>query len=160
MSESAAVSIIISIFAILVSSALIMTGWGVIYKNAKKLASRNELFNRKTRIIQKVLDISDSAIDFWGREHHKEHKKEYLLKTSVFVHGIDSLKKQINNISEFKSIDTEELIRDFRSYITLDAERPYELDTADIDDKIALIINSSDEICNSIRQVFNKVKPD
>lgn len=137
-----------------------MTGWGVIYKNAKKLASRNELFNRKTRIIQKVLDISDSAIDFWGREHHKEHKKEYLLKTSVFVHGIDSLKKQINNISEFKSIDTEELIRDFRSYITLDAERPYELDTADIDDKIALIINSSDEICNSIRQVFNKVKPD
>ena len=155
--EQMLVSTIVSVMVFLGSAAIALMGWQVIFRNAKKLASRNELFNRKSRIIEQLNSISSSALLYWTSSNSSTLSKN-LLQTELFIIQLEDLKNQIANIPEFSDLDLSTETTALRKSITLDAEQPNSVSIERKREKIALITSCSTEIKQKLRIAFERLK--
>ncbi|TCV22097.1 hypothetical protein EDB70_1149 [Vibrio crassostreae] len=153
MTESAVASIIISIMIFMMSTALVMVGWEVIYKNGKKIASRNEMFARKTAVMNELSALTNEAVSFW--ENDKLKDSECLIKTSIFVAKTQSIKNKVKLMQELGLVvDIDVHVRNLRRSITLDAEQANQVDLGSKCERIFKIIESSDSLKKQLSQAF------
>lgn len=155
MTEAAIASIIVSLMIFIMSAMLVMVGWEVIYKNGKKIASRNEMFSRKTAVFNELTLLTNEAVTFW--EGDKLNESECLVKTSVFIAKTQSVKNRIKMMQDLGLVaDIDASIRDLRKSITLDAEQAYKVEPDQKHEKIFQIIESSDSIKKLLSDAFKE----
>ena len=156
--EEVIVGVIVSILIFLISSSIIIYGWDVIYGNAQKIASRNELFARKSAIISEVTNLTRSAIDFWESKHTEDDKAFCLVKASVFTTEIESIKRRIKRLESFGlDAQLDEELRQLRKNITLNSERAFDVHYSEIQDKISNIVDSSDTLKHKLSVQFEQM---
>ncbi|MGE1157303.1 hypothetical protein [Pantoea agglomerans] len=73
-----------------ISIFLVFIGWGVVYYNAKRLATRSETKSLIDNLIKTIDGISDASVDFWltmpnetVHEHFKIHKYALLISSKM-----------------------------------------------------------------------------
>jgi len=81
----------ISPYLAFVSIILIIVGWGVIYQNAKKLATRNETKSLIDDVVTIINSLDRLTIDYWlsGRKNRLE-TDEFILLTSAKLQTLSS----------------------------------------------------------------------
>ncbi|EKN4696361.1 hypothetical protein [Yersinia ruckeri] len=69
-----------------VSLICIFVGWGVVYRNAKRLATRSESKTAIDNLIKVVNEISDIGITYWlstGASHMSSHHYEMTIMSKI-----------------------------------------------------------------------------
>ncbi|MDO6467835.1 hypothetical protein Q4498_06870 [Neptunomonas phycophila] len=156
--EAVAASAIISILIFICSAILVVYGWETIYENAQKIASRNELFSRKTALIVEIQSLAISSIEFWETEHDYSDKNKCLLKSSIFTYKAESINKRLKRLKSFGlEADLSNEMRMFRKNITLDAERAFDISSEAKREKISCIFSSSDSLKEHLSYKFEEV---
>lgn len=155
MTESAIASIIVSLMIFIMSAMLVMVGWEVIYKNGKKIASRNEMFARKSAVMNELSLLTNEAVSFW--ENMNLTDNECLIKTSVFIAKTQSIKNRVKMMQELGlNVDIDKSVRELRRSITLDAEQAHQVSAENKHEKIFEIIESSDSIKKQLSEAFRQ----
>ena len=60
-----------------VSLSMVIFGWGIIYRNAKKLSSRNEAHSFASNIMSTLKDIETLSEDFWFKSAYNDTPISY-----------------------------------------------------------------------------------
>lgn len=78
----------LSITIFICSALLAIFGWKVVYKNARKLASRNETHTLITQIISQLDEVVNEAIQVWSDQTTQTgYNVKHRIKTSINVNG-------------------------------------------------------------------------
>jgi hypothetical protein len=158
--EQLLVGTIVSVLIFLSSAALVMFGWGVIFENAKKISSRNEMFARKRTLIEDISKLSESAVGFWSADMSPANKVQCLMMADIFTIKIQSLKRRINQIVKFGlNLQPDDTLKDLRKNITLNAESMYALPHEEKRDRIANIIELTDSLILHVSLTYDAKHP-
>ena len=151
--------IAVSLLICLVSISMVIIGWDVIYKNARKIATRNEMFSQVNSIINEIYAARNDAIKYWSYPKGKFQKDESLLNTAVLTQAISSIDKRIDKLSnQGLFINYHRPLRQLRRNITLDMERPDHISVSDKTVKIEEIVHSADQLVHDLNESFSSFK--
>lgn len=103
-----------------ISLCAVIIGWGVIYRNAKKLASRNEVHTFSTSINVTLKEIESLSEDFWFKSIYNNSPASYEM---LVISKIKIVQSKLNFFSKNRiSVkDADELIFKLRSSCTKDS---------------------------------------
>lgn len=110
----------LSITIFICSALLAIFGWKVVYKNARKLASRNETHTLITQIISQLDEVINEAIQVWSDQTNSD---EIAIKSAVLTAKIHKLKRKVNLLKQRDITESfaSEII-ELRQAITLNIE--------------------------------------
>ncbi|TMO84208.1 hypothetical protein [Pseudoalteromonas spongiae] len=154
MSEGSYIPIIVSFIIFALSTIIVIIGWGKIYLNGRKLASRSEVMTLKSSLLNKIDSLESEAIEFWAFENPKEapSQDKCILFTKVFSLRIHNLAIEISylyDLAKISSGHSKELARLQRN-ITLNMERASNIEVDDRVEKITQISQKALEIRKGI----------
>lgn len=70
------------------SAAMIAIGWSVIYRNAKRISSRNETFTIINRIADNLRAIEEKTVSFYSRGFEKQSPALWYSDISLHIESI------------------------------------------------------------------------
>ena len=147
---------ILSFIVLVISSGLILLGWNVIYKNAKKIASRNETFNLLSNLLVNIDELTSESISFWSSLDDKNE----ILKSKRLELEVVKLKRsldQLNRRGITFQLNLE--IRKLRRAITLDSNNKSSVPKVLIQLKVEDLYLYSSELQNKLILAFQNKHP-
>ena len=138
---------IVGLFA---SSGMIVLGWKILYKNAKKIATRNETYALVLKAHDAIRQAQSMGHDFWcGKVDDLSKAKSRILLHQVGIIG------DIFDVLEVRGIKVNDVaMAQLRNAITLDAESPDRVDEEKAIKKIDAIAQYSSELQEALYKEF------
>jgi len=135
--------------AIVTSVIFIIIGWKVLYRNARRIAKRNETYALLMKTQNEILHAEKRGLDFWSHPTIRTSLDSYLLALNVQRIGnlLDLLSKRGLNVDDH-------YIYRLRNAITLDAEKPGTVTQEKIQRKLVHISDFSQRIQNDLHSAF------
>lgn len=131
---------------------MIFAGWTVVYRNAKKIASRNETFSLIGRIRDSVQKVEDYASDYYTDS--EERRIDPYLWEGKLLAKIDSIRTDTEHLAS-RNIKLNNLrIVNLRRTATLNAERVAEMGIAEKRQKISEVKVAGTELLNELDGQF------
>lgn len=136
--------------------ALIYCGWKVLYRNAKRIATRNETFSLINSCLTRIDDLCKSSVNYWSASDN-----DYLvmvMKSKQLELEINSLKQNLKLISSRNiNINFSRYIRKLRQAMTLDAQNKNLVTQTDIQIKVEDIYFYSESIKSHLIEEFQNI---
>lgn len=144
------VSNLISIASVI----LIIIGWRIIYKNAKKISTRSETKSIVDDSVRIISDLENTTLEYWlsGRKERKDNGVFVLLVSAK----IETLSSKVEILRNRGLLVSKEDLASLSTYITLDSEK---VDTFSEEYKRELMqayLNCSNEYTISLYKVFQE----
>mgnify|MGYP001628229310 FL=1 len=131
---------------------MIFAGWTVVYRNAKKIASRNETFSLIGRIRDSVQKVEDYASDYYTDTD--ENRIDSYLWEGKLLAKIDSIRTDAMHLQS-RNISLNNLrIVDLRRTATLNAEQVTKMDNAQKRQKITEVKAAGTQLLNELDAQF------
>lgn len=147
---------ITALFVLTANIGLIYCGWKVLYKNAKRIATRNETFSLISSCLSRIDDLCNSSVNYWSA-NDSEHLV-MLMKSKQLEQEINSLKQNLKLISSRNiNINFSRYIRKLRQAITLDAQNKNLVTQTAIQIKVEDIYFYSENIKSHIIEEFQNI---
>jgi hypothetical protein len=147
-----AVSLLVD-FLPLLSVALIVAGWFVIYRNAKKLSTRSETFAIVNRLSNLLEELGQDGTQYWSdtRPVEEYEAKLFLGKCNSNINNIRTLLKILEDRGFV--CPSEERLHELFESLTLDCE--YRKKSEKCRKKLSDIRSIVDELNNHLLDTFN-----
>jgi len=151
--------IIVSLLIFAVSIVLVIVGWDVIYKNARRIATQNEMFNQVNSVCSEIVTTKDLAVSFWVKSKDDLTRESCLLHSAMFASRVNSIDRNIQRLKDLDlEIEQHTNIREMRRSITLDMERAEKIALVDKASKVQDIISHSDDLIQELQNAFIQFK--
>jgi hypothetical protein len=135
--------------AIMASMAFIIAGWKVLYRNAKRIASRNETYALLLKTQSEILHAEKQGLEFWSNASQQTNLDSYILALNV-----ERIRKLLNLLS-MRGINVDDrYIYLLRNAITLDAEASSDVAQEKIQQKLVHILRFSCQIQNDLHNAY------
>lgn len=135
---------------ILVSSGLVIYGWSVLYRNAQRIASRNEIYSLVLKLDGEISSLEKEAHMFWKK--HREHKTR--AEATILIQRVANV-KMLMRLVELRGVEIKSIyIVRLRNAITLNAEKAYSVSEEDAVEKIQIITEYASEIRSKAYESF------
>lgn len=125
-----------------VMASLVLIGWGVIYNNAKKIASRNETYAVSNQILSILSDLQKLSESFWIKYEYSETPQFYELLILSKTKQISSKIKVLES-RRVKVYDINRLIFPIRKSCTFDIHSVTSKSVDDRREQIERILNAT-----------------
>lgn len=143
----------------LIALSVTIIGWFIVYKNARRLATRSETKSFIDDLMKLVTEIEKAAVDFWlaevdKRTEHRHHEMLMLAKLGLLNQKIELLQE--------RSIVIDELVEHvglFHEGILLDCEQVSSMSLDDRINKANDVLGYGKEIQTSLYKKFAKKYP-
>jgi len=143
---------IMSYLPAIITIFLIIFGWRVLYKNARKIASRNETYNLLCIAQNQLSKIEELGQNYWCSE--SSSKLTVIGSTQIFVSHINKIKNTISILNQRGvSVDAFDVYK-LRSALTLNIEQKDTLPPADVSQKLSDISFYSQSITSELCTCF------
>ena len=138
----------------LVTIILAICGWKVVYRNAKKLARRNENFQLINRINQLIEGTTHECISYWTNAPQDDQTRR--LESISFEKKVANIKSEINNLERrsFTITGVSSALFKYRNAITLDISYVTKKDIDYKSKKIEHISDSSVALKSLLSEAF------
>lgn len=131
---------------------MILAGWTVVYRNAKKIASRNETFNLIGRVRDSVQKVEDYTSDYYT-DNEEKRIDPYLWEGKLLA-KIDSIRTDTQHLAS-RHIQLSNLrIVNLRRTATLNAERVATMGIHEKRQKITEVKAAGTELLNELDRQF------
>lgn len=129
----------------LISVLVIFTGWGVIFRNSKKITDRNETHAILRSLIDKTERLLQEGTRFWIET--KDDQNFNLAMTRLFINSISHIKSDLKLLEE-RNLNVyllSPLVR-IRSSLTLDSEEAHKVAFEDRINKIDELTDATEAL--------------
>ncbi|WP_022963821.1 hypothetical protein [Halopseudomonas pelagia] len=117
----------VTLWVSIISPALVIIGWMVIFSNSNRIATRSEEYIIINKTIDKIMALDQRCAKYWLTADNRENANHWIAGTLSEIYGIRALLDILEAHHDFKNKD--ELLYQMRSAATLDAEKATELST-------------------------------
>lgn len=137
-----------------VTIVLAVCGWKVVYRNAKKLARRNENFQLINRINQLIEGTTHECISYWTKAPESDQVRR--LESISFEKKVANIKLEIDNLERrnFSIAGVSSALFKYRNAITLDVSYVVKKDIDYKTKKIEDISDTSVALKSLLSQAF------
>lgn len=136
----------------LFSAAMIFVGWTVVYRNARRIASRNETFSLAGRVRDTVAAIEDSAAEYYTGDPEKR-TDPYLWEGQMLI-KIDRIRTDLDHLTK-RSLDVYNLrLVNLRIAAILDADQVHKMTLSEMRDKITKVKVAGTELIDELDSAF------
>ncbi|WP_418140238.1 hypothetical protein NUW46_12585 [Marinobacter sp. MA] len=138
------------------SALMIILGWSVIYRNAKKISSRNETFTIINRVADHLRSIEEKTVEFYSHGHEKQHPA--LWYSDIALH-IESIREHITLLKSRKIDPGLNHLANLREHTSLRCE---EAGTMDQESKILMFQDlkaASSRLLDTLHKKFEQRHP-
>lgn len=145
----------------MLSAAIVVLGWRVIYRNSLRIAARNELHQVVSSFMEKVELADKSGCEFWSQPLTKRADVSGLLMTRRFLALLESI-RLLSGILKERGLQLDKFdshFSDLRSALTRDAEDPADIDDFRCSAKIVAISGASRRLRASAYTEFLSCHP-
>jgi len=142
-------SIFLQTVAIFASIVFIIIGWKVLYKNAKRIASRNEAYALLMKTQDEILNIEKLGYKFWTDSTNRSKCSSYVL--AIRIQSILTLLDLLE--PRGFAVDPHDIYK-LRNAITMDSETPDKLAEDTIRKKLVNISHFSTQIQTALHKEF------
>lgn len=152
-----------SVFISVICSAIIaLIGWQVIFRNAKKLASRAESYSIISNINSRLNDIKEASDEFWLDTETKKTPLSYDTLVALKLREVQGLLKTLEN-RHISSQDGPKSVSQVRRACTLNSTKTNEITDSEERAKIlrgiyAIISVCENEVYNSFSNKYPPLK--
>jgi hypothetical protein len=131
---------------------MILIGWTVVYRNARRIASRNETFSLAGRVRDTVASIEESAASYYASKND-ERTEPYLWEGQILVR-IDRIRTDLDHLRKRK-LDVFNLrLANLRIAALLDADQVSKMSATQKRDKITEVKRAGTELINELDRLF------
>ncbi|WP_345854213.1 hypothetical protein [Shewanella algae] len=141
-----------------ISALLVFVGWIVLYRNARKLASRNEAFTFASRINAKLKEISDLSEDFWLKGTYNNDPQVYEFLTLSKIKSLN-LKLKIMEERQLKLNDNSKYLFDIRRACTYSASNISKLSLPKKREEMSNILDALDVLESELDKLLKTKFP-
>ncbi|MGK4474111.1 hypothetical protein [Aeromonas molluscorum] len=144
----------------IISITLVFIGWWVVYRNAKKMATRSETKGFVDDLMKQVSEMEKAAVDYWlaGRKDRTEPRNFEMLMLAKLA-----LLNQKVDILNTRNIQTKSIIEQIgllQDGMLLDCERADQMSLDERSAKANEVLTAGCEIQTSLyRQFITKYPP-
>lgn len=136
----------------LFSAAMIFFGWTVVYRNARRIASRNETFSLAGRVRDSVAAIEDAAADYYTDS--TDSRMEPYLWEGRLLTKIDRIRADLEHLSK-RNVKVYNLrLVNLRRTATLDADQIRKMTPTQKREKISAVKVAGTELLHELDTKF------
>lgn len=136
----------------LINIVIIFIGWLVLYRNAKKIATRSETRGLLDKIIKKVRDLEDQGKVYWLSSPKVMTPEQSTIYTIRMQHDIQILEEYFELISKRNiRVDLSQELFKFRNATTFCSEK---VDRAIDVSRVLDISGRANNICSELEEAY------
>lgn len=131
---------------------IVVVGWNILYKNAKKIASRSESRGLLDKVVEKIRSLENEGKTYWLKNAGLADGEESKIYTIKMQHDIQVLEDYLYLVNKRNiNIELSQELFKLRNSITYSSEKLPR--TQDINRALDISIRAS-EICNKLEEAF------
>lgn len=135
---------------------MIVVGWSVIYRNAKRISSRNETFTIINRVADNLRSIEEKTVEFYSRGHQAQ--APVLWYSDIALH-IESIREHLALLKKREIDPGLNHLANLREHTSLRCEEAAEMSA---DEKVLMFQNlkaASTDLLRSLHDRFSTKHP-